>query len=241
MFCMHQTASRIFYFSCWKQDMAVWLLVACRGLSRFSRRQFTFSAYAFIFPPSAFPHLHLHFQLPSSTMSPARQIATRRLLATTAFPVLLYLLLRHPRKTAVTVLLLNLKSLPFAHHLRFFYHLLKTVYFTSRHSSPISHFIKPKSDSTFVLNDDTLWIPRILEFRLLPDDMDWNIHMNNSSYNKQLDFARTDWVLGCLGWKFAEKYRVMNAGVCCWFRKEIAAGQKYVVESGLVGWGEYVY
>lgn len=66
-------------------------------------------------------------------------------------------------------LMLYARSLPFAYHLRFIGHCLWAKYRAGRAES---------------LFDETH-----LHFRCWPDDMDFNMHMNNSSYNKICDFG----------------------------------------------------
>ncbi|KAI8994357.1 HotDog domain-containing protein [Gaertneriomyces semiglobifer] len=130
----------------------------------------------------------------------------------------------HPKFLAALVLLFNLRSLPFAHHIRFAYQVVLTRLFNR------PKFVK-------LAPEQRLWAPCNLAYRVLPDDMDWNLHMNNASYNKHLDFARTDWAVSVLG-DLVRKYTPMNAGVCCWFKKELSPFEKFVIESSLLSYEE---
>jgi hypothetical protein len=64
---------------------------------------------------------------------------------------------------------LYLRSLPFAWHVRFFGHCLWARLFASRPPS--------------------IFEASTLSFMCWPDDIDFNLHMGNSSYNKICDFG----------------------------------------------------
>ncbi|ORX56972.1 hypothetical protein DM01DRAFT_1320104 [Hesseltinella vesiculosa] len=80
-----------------------------------------------------------------------------------------------------------------------------------------------------------------LDHRCFFDDMDYNQHMNNSSYNKVLDFSRiqTLYTVFCKAMMEPE-HNVFchNAGVVTLFKKEIPPFQKYTVESRVFSWNE---
>ncbi|KAI8062543.1 hypothetical protein BC940DRAFT_308517 [Gongronella butleri] len=79
------------------------------------------------------------------------------------------------------------------------------------------------------------------EHRCLVDDMDYNQHMNNSSYNKMLDFSRIEVLYSIFSRAMLEPDQDVfchNAGVVTLFKKEIPPFQKYTIEARVYTWNE---
>ncbi|TPX37545.1 hypothetical protein SmJEL517_g00614 [Synchytrium microbalum] len=66
--------------------------------------------------------------------------------------------------------------------------------------------------------------------------MDMNIHMNNASYNKNLDYARIEFLAMMFG-NYGRDVKFANAGVQCFFLKEIKPWTKYTMKTRLRTWG----
>ncbi|KAI9097035.1 HotDog domain-containing protein [Phlyctochytrium arcticum] len=120
----------------------------------------------------------------------------------------------------ILLVILQIRSFPLVHHFRIFTAVLKA---NRLHTS------KPAA---------TIWTVLRQSYRVWLDDMDWNGHMNNSSYNKHLDFARTNWTIRLFGLRFNKQYRLMNAGVQIWFKRELKPFQQYVIDTDLLGYEE---
>eukprot|EP01117_Protostelium_nocturnum_P019952 TRINITY_DN877_c0_g1_i1.p1 TRINITY_DN877_c0_g1~~TRINITY_DN877_c0_g1_i1.p1 ORF type:complete len:244 (-),score=74.18 TRINITY_DN877_c0_g1_i1:51-782(-) len=115
------------------------------------------------------------------------------------------------------LLLFHLKSIPFVWHIRFGWNTFK--YLTlQRKQSP-----------------NKLMEGSEIEGRLMPDDLDFNFHMNNASYNKQGDFGRLKLFLESgiqrLCWKNGWWYG--NGGVYFSFKREIKPFQSWTLVSKL--------
>ncbi|KAI8092694.1 uncharacterized protein BX664DRAFT_327916 [Halteromyces radiatus] len=79
------------------------------------------------------------------------------------------------------------------------------------------------------------------DHRCLFDDMDYNQHMNNSSYNKMLDFSRIQVLYTIFSRVMMEPNHGVyahNAGVVTLFKKEIPPFQKYKMQSRVFTWSE---
>ncbi|KAJ3053807.1 hypothetical protein HK097_003323 [Rhizophlyctis rosea] len=142
--------------------------------------------------------------------------------------------LASPKFLLLVLFLANIRSAPFAHHIRFFAQIFQTQWsLRNRKRVAIEN-----GDQLKVLPPyDDFWASRTLHFRVFPDDVDWNIHMNNSHYYKNLDFARTDFALAILGKEFMKLNRMMNAGVVCFFKKELKPLQKFRIVTRLLSYG----
>ncbi|KAI8972282.1 hypothetical protein BDB01DRAFT_730423 [Pilobolus umbonatus] len=78
------------------------------------------------------------------------------------------------------------------------------------------------------------------EHRCYLDDIDYNRHMNNSMYNKALDFSRFHFLFSICPRVLVEPQDVFahNGGVITLFIKEIPSLSKYKVESRIWTWNE---
>jgi len=71
---------------------------------------------------------------------------------------------------------------------------------------------------------------------VLPDDMDFFWHMNNSSYNKNADFARYDFLI-CTGiWDYTTKNKLFsaNGGMYFKFKRQLNLLQRYYIKTQLL-------
>ncbi|KAI9357372.1 hypothetical protein DFJ73DRAFT_774818 [Zopfochytrium polystomum] len=143
------------------------------------------------------------------------------------------------RAIAALVLLANIKSAPFAYHIRMIISIIRVE--ALRRWTLSSRLIKPAAavaagegspqsaadslpgvppkPSAGKYDPKAIWEPRVYRDRVLFDDMDWNFHMSNSSYNKHLDGARVGFLMRNFGAKRDVVYA--NAGVSVFFKREI--------------------
>lgn len=73
-----------------------------------------------------------------------------------------------------------------------------------------------------------------LSFRVWPDDLDINFHLNNSSYNKHCDYARLESMTTLFPPSLLRNATIANAGVVCWFKREIKPFQAFYLESKIL-------
>ncbi|KAG0227191.1 hypothetical protein BGW42_003117 [Actinomortierella wolfii] len=81
--------------------------------------------------------------------------------------------------------------------------------------------------------------PHKYHSRVWFDDMDLNIHLSNSSYNKMLDFARIE--LCCRlfpGWQSRHKFDMRLAQTVCFFKAEVPKFSKYTITSRVFTWDD---
>lgn len=97
-----------------------------------------------------------------------------------------------------------------------------------------------------------LWKPRItdifttgfLTLRVLPNDLDTNLHMNNGRYMTVMDLGRLDLILrnGLLGLTMREKAIPVLSASQMRFRTQLELWRKYSLETHVVCWDEkWVY
>lgn len=75
-------------------------------------------------------------------------------------------------------------------------------------------------------------------FRVLPNDLDTNLHMNNGRYAKIMDLGRLDFILR-LGLADAIRrngWMPVLSGMQILFRREMRVFEAYTLESRLAGW-----
>ncbi|EJD49478.1 hypothetical protein AURDEDRAFT_182971 [Auricularia subglabra TFB-10046 SS5] len=74
------------------------------------------------------------------------------------------------------------------------------------------------------------------------DDCDWNWHLSNSAYNKNSDYARTDFLFAYLAPYFADGGYVALGQSDFHFVREIGIGQSYTIETRIATWdGKWLY
>ena len=79
-----------------------------------------------------------------------------------------------------------------------------------------------------------------LHFRVLPNDIDTNLHMNNGRYLTLMDLGRTDLILRGGLWRIIlrEGYQPMLAGATIRYRRELKPFQAFRLESRIVFWSD---
>lgn len=71
------------------------------------------------------------------------------------------------------------------------------------------------------------------------DDLDLNIHLNNSSYNKMMDFARIDLCTRLFpGWQVKHKFDICLAQTVLFFKAEVPRFSKYTITSRIFTWDD---
>ncbi|KAG0326063.1 hypothetical protein BGZ99_010202 [Dissophora globulifera] len=71
------------------------------------------------------------------------------------------------------------------------------------------------------------------------DDLDLNIHLNNSSYNKMMDFARIDLCTRLFpGWQVRHKFDMCLAQTVLFFKAEVPRFSKYTITSRIFTWDD---
>ncbi|KAJ3414609.1 hypothetical protein HDV05_006250 [Chytridiales sp. JEL 0842] len=128
---------------------------------------------------------------------------------------------------ALLLIALNARSLPLIYHLRLLYRIAASQI---RYKQKLLTYPSTSGKR----NPSEIWNTCVLKERVTVDDMDWNMHMNNSSYNLHLDFARTDHIVSSFGFLTAANYRFANGGVSMFFRREILPFQAYEIRSRLL-------
>lgn len=96
----------------------------------------------------------------------------------------------------------------------------------------ISTLFKPKI--TQILN------PISRHFRVLPNDLDLNLHMNNGRYLTIMDLGRLEFLMrtGIMKQMIRSKAIPVLSGVQMRYRMELRPWQKYSLETRIVGWDE---
>ncbi|KAI9271605.1 HotDog domain-containing protein [Phascolomyces articulosus] len=126
---------------------------------------------------------------------------------------------------ALLLLLTHMKSLPLAYTFRSWW-LLRTVIKRAK-----ANKLKPEPLFTVVSEDH----------RCLYDDIDYNQHMNNIMYNKNLDFGRIHILYTVLPRVMMEPHHHLfchNAGVMCVFKKEIPPLSNYTIQTRIWTWNQ---
>jgi acyl-CoA thioesterase FadM len=91
---------------------------------------------------------------------------------------------------------------------------------------------------TSIMDVHSLW------FRVLLNDLDTNLHMNNGRYLTIMDLGRTDALLrsGLIKKVVSEKWMPVIAGVSMIYRRSLTPFERYRLETHLIGWDEkWVY
>ncbi|KAF9905791.1 hypothetical protein BX616_000927 [Lobosporangium transversale] len=117
------------------------------------------------------------------------------------------------------IALMHIKSLPGVYTLR-----------------SLSYFIKART-----MTEPSIGLLEASKYhsRVWFDDLDLNIHLNNSSYNKMMDFARID--LCCRlfpGWQVTHKFDMCLAQTVLFFKAEVPRFSKYTITSRIFTWDD---
>jgi acyl-CoA thioesterase FadM len=77
-------------------------------------------------------------------------------------------------------------------------------------------------------------------FRVLPGDLDLNIHMNNARYLALMDIGRIDLILRTGMWRamWANRWQAVLAGSLVRYRRSLKPFQKLELTSRLIGWDQ---
>lgn len=76
--------------------------------------------------------------------------------------------------------------------------------------------------------------------RVWPNDLDFNLHVNNGRYLTLADIGRMDWFVRTRLWDVAreEKALPVVGDAIAKFRKELGAFQKFCIDTRMLGWDE---
>ncbi|TNE85080.1 MAG: acyl-CoA thioesterase [Deltaproteobacteria bacterium] len=76
-----------------------------------------------------------------------------------------------------------------------------------------------------------------IERRVLPHELDLNLHMNQARYAQVMELSRTDWVLRSGAWDAwrADGVKPVVASQKITYRRELKLGQRYTLESRCLG------
>jgi acyl-CoA thioesterase FadM len=80
----------------------------------------------------------------------------------------------------------------------------------------------------------------VLEFRVLPNDLDPNWHVNNGRYLTLMDLGRIDLTLrmGFLRLVFSDRWMPVLGGAMITFQRPLKLFQRYTLHTRLAGWDE---
>ncbi|KAF9102765.1 hypothetical protein BGX29_004200 [Mortierella sp. GBA35] len=119
----------------------------------------------------------------------------------------------------ILLALLHAKSLPGVYTLR-----------------SLSYFIKARNMTEPVIG---LLEASKYHSRVWFDDLDLNIHLNNSSYNKMMDFARIQLCTQLFpGWQHRHKFDMCLAQTVLFFKAEVPRFSKYTITSRIFTWDD---
>ena len=82
------------------------------------------------------------------------------------------------------------------------------------------------------------WQPSVVRYRVMPTDLDLNLHMNNARYSAFMDLGRLDLMTRLGIWRplFKNRWRVVMASAGVRFHRSIAPFEGFRLESRLIGW-----
>jgi acyl-CoA thioesterase FadM len=84
---------------------------------------------------------------------------------------------------------------------------------------------------------DTLAITRV-RLRVWPNDLDFNLHVNNGRYLTLADIARMHWFMSTGVWEAARRWRAIPivGDALAKFRKDLRVFQSFDIETRMLGW-----
>ena len=76
--------------------------------------------------------------------------------------------------------------------------------------------------------------------RAWPNDLDFNLHVNNGRYLTLADIGRMHWFVRTRLWEVARRERALPVvgDAIAKFRKELGAFEKFCIETRMLGWDE---
>lgn len=80
----------------------------------------------------------------------------------------------------------------------------------------------------------------VLRLRVAPDDLDFNLHMNNGRYLTLMDLGRLDFAIRSTLWReaVARKWRAVLGSATIRYRRSLAPFQRFELETRLLGFQE---
>ncbi|KDQ21709.1 hypothetical protein BOTBODRAFT_61344 [Botryobasidium botryosum FD-172 SS1] len=136
------------------------------------------------------------------------------------------------------LLVLNTRSLPLAWHARVFVPLLnlrfKSIYFRRR--GPTARL--PWLTSVSPVGIDPFSLVTVIKTRAYIDDCDYNFHLNNASFAKNLDSARLKICMDGFTSFFTEGGWMGLGASHFSFVREIPMNSEYEMHIGIGGWGD---
>ncbi|OJX13889.1 MAG: hypothetical protein BGO77_01060 [Caedibacter sp. 37-49] len=80
----------------------------------------------------------------------------------------------------------------------------------------------------------------VVSFRVVPTDIDLNLHMTNSRYSSLMDLGRLDLLLRSSGRDFflKKKWQAVLGASHIRFRRSLKCFQKFELQSRVIGWDE---
>lgn len=80
----------------------------------------------------------------------------------------------------------------------------------------------------------------VVPFRVLPNDLDFNLHMNNGRYLTLMDLGRVDLLIRCGVVREIRRRRwgAVVASLTVRFRRSLTLFQRFEIRTRLVGWDE---
>ncbi|WP_041795761.1 thioesterase family protein [Pararhodospirillum photometricum] len=84
----------------------------------------------------------------------------------------------------------------------------------------------------------------VLDFRVVPTDLDINIHMNNARYLALMDLGRLDLIIRSGLWRAVvkERWSPVLGGCIVQFRRPLRPFQRFVLKSRMLSWDDkWVY
>ncbi|MDB4950982.1 MAG: hypothetical protein JWM27_3631 [Gemmatimonadetes bacterium] len=83
----------------------------------------------------------------------------------------------------------------------------------------------------------------VLRFRVVPGDLDVNLHMNNARYLSMMDLGRTDLVLrmGVVRELMRRRWNPVVGSLTIRFRRSLAPFQAYTLHTRLMCWDEKAF
>jgi hypothetical protein len=147
---------------------------------------------------------------------------------------------------AVCLLIVNAKSLPFAHSFRLLpslYRLLQPRLFsatTAKAARPTPSSAAATATTTTTSARTALFRHHATRSRAVPFDLDVNMHKSNSTFFADADINRAELLTRQLSGGLAAAGGAMPllAAVQCTFKREIAPFQAYDLSSRLLAWDE---
>lgn len=95
----------------------------------------------------------------------------------------------------------------------------------------VTGLLRPRLDLTGI---------SVLRFRVMPHDLDINVHMNNARYLALMDLGRFDLISRCGMWRpmLAKRWQAVIGGALVRYRRPLKPFQAFTLSSRLLCWDE---